>query len=248
MPRPALLRNLGTKLLALAIAVLIWFVFSAQRRERISERSYRIPLSVVNVPARAIIASPVPNAVDVRLRGPFTALRQLDPDRLEAVIDLTDTPHGERTHRLAPEDVNVPEGIEVIAIAPTEVRIVLDETAEKTLSIAANVTGKPAAGYEVADVQVEPRSARVIGPASALAAKTSLMTDAVSVENRAASFSVPAMVLADAPGVRIREGQVVTVAVRLRALPTPLPTAAPTVAPPARARVRPPVTPTPPAP
>jgi hypothetical protein len=77
-----LVRNLGTKLLSLAIAILAWFVFSAQQRERISERSYRIPLSVANVPAATLIASPLPPTVEVRLRGPFTALRQLDPDRL----------------------------------------------------------------------------------------------------------------------------------------------------------------------
>ena len=42
-----LFRNLGTKLTALLIAVVTWFALSGERRERISERSYRIPLSVV---------------------------------------------------------------------------------------------------------------------------------------------------------------------------------------------------------
>ena len=51
MPRrPFFFRNLGLKILALAIALLVWFALSGQRRERISERSYRIPLSLVNVP------------------------------------------------------------------------------------------------------------------------------------------------------------------------------------------------------
>ncbi len=228
MPRPAIFRNLGTKLLALAIAIAVWFVFSAQRRERISERSYRIPLSVANVPPRAIIASPLPGGVDVRVRGPFTALRQLDPDKLEAVLDLTAAPQGEKVYRLAPEDVNVPEGVEVIAITPAEVRLVLDATAEKSLPITANVTGKPAAGYEIAEVSIEPRVARIMGPASALARMTSVMTDAVSADSRAATFSVPAAVLAEGPGLRIKQGQVVTVTVRLRPLPTPEPTPSPT--------------------
>src|SRR5438552_18910592 len=162
MGPPALLRNLGTKILALAIAVLIWFVFSAQQRERISERTYRIPLSVANVPPGALIASPLPGGVEVRVRGPFTALRQLDPDKLEAVIDLTKAPRGEKIYRLAPEDVNVPEGVEVIAITPADVRLVLDATAEKSLPITANVTGKPAAGYEIAEVSIEPRIAFIV--------------------------------------------------------------------------------------
>jgi hypothetical protein len=231
--RPALLRNLGLKLLALGIALLVWFVLSAQRRERVSERSYRIALSVVNIPGRTIIASPVPAAVDIRVRGPFTALRQVDPEKLEAVIDLEGSSLGERLYRLAPEDVNVPPEIEVIAITPAEVRIVLDSVAEKMLPIVASVTGSPAPGFTVAEVSIEPRVARVAGPAAVLAKMASIPTDPVSVADRSESFSIPATVLAEAPGVRVREGQVVTVTVHLRSLATPTP-----VPPPARGRAR----------
>ncbi|MCA1582221.1 MAG: hypothetical protein LC796_12705 [Acidobacteria bacterium] len=213
--RPALLRNLGLKLLALGIALLVWFVLSAQRRERISERSYRIALSVVNIPARTIIASAVPPTVDVRVRGPFTALRQVDPDKIEAVIDLQGATRGERLYRLAPEDINVAPEIEVIAISPSEVRIVLDAVSEKVLPIAPNVTGTPAAGHAVGDVSVEPRSARIAGPSAVLAKMMSVSTDPISISERATTFSVPATVVADAPGVRVREGQIVTVTVHL---------------------------------
>jgi YbbR domain-containing protein len=227
MPRPAILRNLGTKLLALAIAILVWFVFSAQQRERISERSYRIPLSIANVPPGTLIASPLPPTIEVRLRGPFTALRQLDPVKLEAVVDLADATRGEGIHRLAPEDINVPQSVEVIAIAPSEIRIALDTIAEKTLPIVARVISKPADGFEVVDVVVEPRAARLNGPASALSAMKAVETDPISLANRAATFSEPATVIVDAPGVRVREGQVATVTVRLRPVPAPEPTPTP---------------------
>ncbi|MEO8189083.1 MAG: CdaR family protein [Acidobacteriota bacterium] len=213
--RPALLRNLGLKVLALGIALLVWFVLSAQRRERISERSYRIALSVVNIPERTIIASAVPPTVDVRVRGPFTALRQVDPDKIEAVIDLQGATRGERLYRLAPEDINVAPEIEVIAISPADVRIVLDAVTEKVLSIAPNLTGTPAPGWEVGDVSIEPRSARIAGPSAVLGKMTSVSTDPVSLSERSATFSTPATVVADAPGVRVREGQIVTVTVHL---------------------------------
>ncbi len=214
--RPAVLRNVGLKLLALAIALLVWFVFSAQRRERISERSYRIPLSVVNIPPQTLIASPLPAAVDVRVRGSFTALRQINPEKLEAVVDLLDAPRGEKLYRLAPEDINAPPEVEVIAIFPAELRILLDPTAEKTLPIVPDITGQPAAGYQVAEVQVEPRVAQVFGPASAIGRLASVTTDPISIAEATASFSVPATVLAEATGVRIRQGQIVTVNVRIR--------------------------------
>ena len=163
-----LLRNVGTKLLALAIGVFVWFFLSGQRRERTSERSYRIPLSIANIPPRTLISTALPGGVDVRVRGPFTALRQLEPEKLEAVIDLREGRTGEQVYRLSPDDINVPPEVEVIALVPLQVPITLDRVAEKVLPIVPDLTGEPAAGQKVVDVLVEPRVARVIGPATAL--------------------------------------------------------------------------------
>jgi hypothetical protein len=224
MPRrPFIFRNLGLKLLALAIALGVWFALSGQRRERISERSYRIPLSLVNIPAKTIVASPLPGAVDVRVRGAFTALRQLEPEKLEAVIDLLSSRPGEKIYRLAPEDINVPPEIEVIALSPSEVRVVLDEVAERLLPVVPALSGEVAAGSQVVDVTVDPRIARVIGPASALSRMSGIGTEPISLSNRAATFTATTTVLPDAPGVRVRAGQIVNVTVRIGPAPTTTP-------------------------
>lgn len=221
-------RNPGTKLLALAIACATWFVLSGQRRERISERSYRIPLSVVNVPAGTMIVSPLPDAIDVRVRGAFTPLRSLEPGKLEAVVDLADAVPGEKRYALAPGDINVPQEVEVIAIAPAEIRFALDAVADKTVPIVAEITGEPAPGAHLDEVTTEPKSARIIGPAKTLARIVTLPTDPVSVEGRETGFSETTTLALQAPGVRVREGQVVTVRVRIRPAPpleqTPRPT------------------------
>ncbi len=225
-----ILRNPGTKLLALAIACLTWYLLTGEQRERISERSYRIPLSIVNIPTGTIIVSPVPDGVDVRLRGSFTALRQLEPAKLEAVVDLLGASQGEKRYPLAPEDINVPRGVEVIAIAPPEIRLSLDALADKVLPIVPEVAGTPANGSEIEDVVAEPRSGRILGPARTLARLTSLRTEPVSVDGREATFSASTTVAAQPAGVRVREGQLVTVRVRIRPSPTPEPTAKPRAA------------------
>jgi hypothetical protein len=216
-------RNLGLKLLALAIALLAWFALSGQRRERISERSYRIPLSLVNVPAHTMVASPLPGGVDVRVRGSFTALRQLEPERLEAVIDLADARPGERVHHFAPEDINVPPEVEVLGIAPGEVRVTLDRIGERLLPIVPALAGDPAPGSRVVDLAVEPRIARVVGPATALEKMTGVSTEPVSTAGRSATFSTTTIALPNVPGVRVREGQVVRVTVRIGPSPTSTP-------------------------
>jgi hypothetical protein len=213
-------RNLGLKLLALAIALLAWFALSGQRRERISERSYRIPLSLVNVPPQTMVASPLPGGVEVRVRGPFTALRQLQPERLEAVIDLLNGRPGEQVHRFAPEDINVPPEVEVLAISPGEVRVILDRIGERLLPIVPALTGDTARGAQVVDVIVEPRIARVVGPATSLEKMTGVSTEPVSLAGRSATFSATTTALPNVPGVRVREGQVVHVTVRMGPAPT----------------------------
>ncbi len=221
-----LFRNLGTKLLALAIACVAWYLLTGERRERISERSYRIPLSIVNIPRGTLIVSPLPDAVDVRVRGAFTPLRQLDPGKLEAVIDLLDATPGEKRYLLDDDDINVPRDVEVIAVSPQEIRVVLDAVADQTLPIVADVVGTPAFGYRLEDVSVEPRQARVVGPAKTLARMSQIRTEPVSVEDQNASFQISATLATQAAGVRVREGQIVTVRLRIGqapALPTPTP-------------------------
>lgn len=228
-----LFRNLGTKLLALAIAGATWFVLTGQRRERISERSYRIPLSIVNLPRGTMIVSPLPDAVDVRVRGAFTPLRALEPSKLEAVVDLADAVPGERRYPLGSSDINAPSDVEVVAIAPGEVRLVLDAIAEKTLPIVPELAGEPAPGALLEEASVEPKTARIVGPAKTLARLTSLPTQPVSVEGRDAPFSETTTLALPPPGVRIREGQYVAVRVKIKPAPAPEPTVRPT---PGRAR------------
>jgi len=222
-----LFRNSGTKLLALAIAAVTWFILTGQRRERISERSYRVPLSIVNVPRGTMVVAPLPDSVDVRVRGALTPLRALDPDRLEAVVDLADAGPGEKRYPLEPSDINVPPPVEVIGISPGEIRIVLDEVAEKTLPVLASVVGAPADGAIVEDVTVDPKSVHAVGPARLLATLSSLPTQPVSLESHPASFSAAPTLALPAPGVRVREGQGATVQVRIRPAPAPEPTIRP---------------------
>ena len=219
-----LFRNLGTKLLALGVACVAWYLLTGERRERISERAYRIPLSIVNIPRGTMIVSPLPDAVDVRVRGAFTPLRQLDPGKLEAVIDLLDATPGERRYPLDGDDINVPREVEVIAVTPSEIRVVLDGVAEKTLPIVADIVGTPAPGSHVEEVAVEPRQARVNGPAKTLERMAQIRTEPVSVEERDASFQASATLAPQAAGVRVREAQIVTVRVRIAELAPATPT------------------------
>jgi len=208
-----MLDNLGWKVLALALAAFLWFTVSGQRRQRISERGYVVPLTVVNLPADMVIASALPDSVDVRLRGPFDAIRLADPAKMETVMDLTDTRPGERIYKLSEDDVNSPEDLTVVGISPAAVRVRLERLAQKEVRIVARFAGAPPA----LTASVDPGTARIAGPESEVAKIDSIPTDFIALPERRADFTVRAT-LASEPRIRILDPRgVVTVRVRYAA-------------------------------
>jgi YbbR domain-containing protein len=205
-----LLRNLGWKLLALALSIFLWLSLSGQRRERVSERGYVIPLTVVNVPPQLVIISPIPDIVDVRLKGPFTSIRLADPAKMEAVMDLSGGEPGERIYKLSSEDINAPEDLEVIGISPNSVRLRLEKLAQREVAIVPHFV-PPAAD---ATVRVDPPTAKIAGPESEVQRISTVLTDPIFLAGRPLDFSTPASLVAE-PNIRVIEPRgIVSVSVR----------------------------------
>lgn len=203
-------QNLGWKLLALALSIFLWFSLSGQRRERVSERGYVIPLTVVNVPPQMVIASPIPDTVDVRLKGPFTSIRLADPSKMEAVMDLSGGEPGERIYKLSSDDINAPEDLEVIGISPNAVRLQLQKLAERSVAIVPRFQ-PPATD---ASVGVDPPTAKIAGPENEVARVSVIATDPIPLAGRPAEFTTPATLAAE-PNIRILEPRgIVSVHVR----------------------------------
>jgi len=78
-------RNIGLKLLALALAILLWLTVAG---EHVVERSLRVPLEFRNVPDALEIVGNAPDTVDVRLRGSSALLSRVQPGEIVAVLDL----------------------------------------------------------------------------------------------------------------------------------------------------------------
>ena len=80
-------RHLGLKILAIALATLLWLTVAG---EHIVERSMRVPLEFRNIPPQLEITGDPPGTVEVRLRGSSAVLGRLDPGEIVAVLDLDD--------------------------------------------------------------------------------------------------------------------------------------------------------------
>lgn len=123
--RRLLLRNLGLKVIALAISFFLWATYTAEPFEQIG---YNVPVAYLNVPEGLAVGGAPPNAVRVVLRGRSGLLRRLTAADLTLDVDLATAPSGDIPIRLSASMVTVPYGTEVLRIAPAEFRVSLVAT------------------------------------------------------------------------------------------------------------------------
>lgn len=124
--RNLFLHNWHLKLLALAIAFLLW---SAYTSEPVGEVGYLVPLEFRSLQEGLSLADDVPTQVYLRLEGRSALLRRLTPADLAVVVDLADVGSGETLVQLSPLQVQTPPGSKVVRISPSllRIRLVLPE-------------------------------------------------------------------------------------------------------------------------
>ncbi|MEO6222011.1 MAG: CdaR family protein [Vicinamibacterales bacterium] len=166
------------KLVAVGLGTMLWFTVSS---DHFVERSVRVPLVFRNVPASLEIAPDAPDSVEVHLRGRVSQLTGNQGDVI-VYIDLSDGRSGSRLFHLRTDQVTTPFGIEATQVFPSTVMLTLEATGTKSVSVEATVEGKPADGFEIGKITVEPSMVDVVGPESELKALRSAITETVMID------------------------------------------------------------------
>ena len=205
----------GTLLLALVLACLVWYASARDRRERISERQLDASLTLVNVPADMVITSEVPRILSLRVRGPLSRLRSLEPAQTGVVIDLRGVGEGEREFPVETRNVVVPAGVEVLAVSPSTLPLRLERLTRRRVPIKVTLVGKPTEGMMVVTVGTEPADALLSGPRLQLEALANVATEAINIDG--ADGDVAALVALRSPNplMRILEPLSVRVTVQI---------------------------------
>jgi len=206
--------NAGLKVLALLLALIVWFVVSAPRRESVSERTLPVPLSIVGMPAELMITTPVPETVNVRLRGRVSVIRSLSSQNLAVTIDMRNWAQpGDASITIRSQAINAPEGVDVVSVEPNKVRFRLEQVRQRVVNIRPFLVGDPPKGYTVGDPTVTPDQALVSGPVSQVRNLTDVATERIIMTGRTALFVQSVGVVSDSPLVRVVEPQSVEVTV-----------------------------------
>ncbi len=159
------LDRLGSLLLAFILAIVVWVVAMQQQNPVVTMLISGVPVTVQNLPDELAFSEQqpgLPNAVDVRVRGPQGILNTLTPSDFTATIDLAETEVGSQS---IPIDVksNV-SSVKVLDVFPDAVEVHLVRKVEKEVSVVANLIGEPPFGFIASSPVITPTSVVVRGP------------------------------------------------------------------------------------
>src|SRR5262245_41090679 len=154
-------RHLGLKLLAVALATLLWLTVAGEHEV---ERTVRVPLEFRNPPAALEIVGDPPTSVDVRLRGSSSMLSRLDAGAVVAGLDLSGARPGARLFHIRNDEVRTPFGVDVVQVIPGTVPLEFEKSGRRVLPIVPAVDGDPAPGFVVGRVSSDPPTVEVVGP------------------------------------------------------------------------------------
>jgi len=155
------MRSWHFKLLAVFLAIIIWYFVVGEER---AEVGLTVPLVLTNMPRELIVANNVPHGIEIRVNGPRSLVRSLSMENLSKSLDLANTREGAVSFSISSEGIPLPRGVKITRINPTQVTVVLQKLLTKKVSVRPRITGKPAIGYKVESIQVNPEQVEIAGP------------------------------------------------------------------------------------
>jgi YbbR domain-containing protein len=194
-------KNFGLKMVALAVAVLLWWVVG---RDPIIEIPMTVPLEFYHAPENLEMNSDDPLQAQITMRGPERFLRQIRPSEVHAVIDLQGAVPGERTFDLTPKQIRVPRNTEVMQVAPAQFHISFDRSATRVVEVQPRIIGALLSGYSVTEVKADPAQITIVGPAKRVDAVENAVTDPVDATGVVGKATFTTRAYVNDPLVRVQ--------------------------------------------
>jgi len=177
-------KNIGLKLLALAFALFLWFFVVGEEK---AEVSLSVPLELVNMPDDLVISNEFNGAIDVRVYGPRSLVRELVTRRLSHVVDLAKATPGKMTLHITPEGIRLPGEVQVTRIHPSQVNLVLEPLARREAPVEAVLKGAIAADYELKGVELKPAKVVLSGAVREVAKVKKVLTRPIDISGLSVS-------------------------------------------------------------
>jgi len=207
-----LTRNLGWKLLSLAIAVALWVAIA---REPEVATDTALPIEFKNIPDDLDLSSNLPDRVHVELRGPSGRLTTSYLAGLEIVLDLKDVRPGERTFTIHDYNLNLPSGVSFYRAVPSQLTLRFDRLMTKDVRVIPRYSKPPPDGYRVKNYRVDPPKVTIRGPEDHVTQIEQVLTDPLDLSSIVGNAEFHVHVNVGDPQVRLESATLETVRLQL---------------------------------
>ncbi|MCL5745874.1 MAG: CdaR family protein [Acidobacteria bacterium] len=206
-------RNIGWKLLSLAIAVLIWIAVASEPE---LSTFVSVPVEFQNVPDDLEISSHAVESVTLELHGPAGELREVRNARAAVVLNLGDVAPGEHTFSINSDNTRLPRGVEMVRAIPSQLRLEFERRITRSVPVDVRFYNKPQSEYEVAGYTVHPPTLTIFGPESRVDAVKTAVTDRIDVSSVVGTSEFHVNAYVDDPYVRFQTPPYVTVQINMK--------------------------------
>ena len=208
--RHLLFDHTALKLLALVIAILMWYGVA---RDPVAELTLSVPIEFSRPPRDLDYTSDVVPQAQIRLRGPARVLREMQQESVRVVIDLQGATSGDHTYDLGTDQIKVPHEVEVLQITPSRLRLSFDTRATRQVAVKPRVVGTLPPVYRFASITAIPAVLTISGPTRHVNAVENASTDTVDATGVAGQASFETMAYLPDPLVHLSSAKPIHVIV-----------------------------------
>lgn len=170
--------HLGTKVVSVVIAVVLWGVVLGSRNVEVTKE---VPIEIMTS-ADVVTSNDIPDRVLFRLSGPKAFLRTILDRREDPIrINLNGVKPSLLTYRFFSDSIRVSIGVKVLSVNPAAVQVKLEYLKRKDVPVRVEVRGAPPEGLRFAGVQLKPDVVRIKGPESRVDAVTEIATKPIDL-------------------------------------------------------------------
>ncbi|HMJ11880.1 MAG TPA: diadenylate cyclase [Polyangiaceae bacterium] len=212
-------RDLGTKALAVALAILAWLLVFGQQRETVA-RTYDVPVVYRAVPDGWLLDDPDPPLARVTISGKSRSFELVTPTRLRLSVDASSIEAGRQTVNLTPRALGLPSGLTVHEIEPESVTFRAYRLSPKELPVRAELSGRLPSNLVLQNVEVSPDRIRLMVRSSTAERTQALRTEPIDLSAITASSSLTRGIVVP-HGSRLARGEPTEVQVQVTVTPKP---------------------------
>ncbi len=189
MPAPRFIRwivkDWWLKLIALVAAVVLWLF---ARLEQEYTRELKLGLDMSLLPTEYVVVEQNVDSVSVEIRGKGRYLVQLGKFEPRIVLPLVSMREGRERLRIGPENVNLPEQIEVRSLDPYQIELVIERRAKRKVAVIVRSDGIPAEGFAISDIDYD-KTVDLYGTKEVVSTFSHLFSEPLNVDGVSESFS-----------------------------------------------------------